>query len=71
MNVFIDNFIVIDIIIILTTSITIVIILDRICTALCTYEHMVCPLSTLYLFWVYLVEGDLSRRYDSSGSYHQ
>ena len=39
---------------------------DRICTALCTYGCMVCPLSTLYLFWVYLLEWNLSRRYISS-----
>ena len=44
---------------------------DRICTALPTYGQKVCPLSTLCLFWVSLVEGDLSGRYDSSRSYHQ
>ena len=44
---------------------------DRICTALCTYRCMVCPLSTLYLFQAYLLEGNLSRRYDSSRSYHR
>ena len=45
--------------------------IDRICTALCTYRCTVCPLSTLYLFWVYLLEGNLSKRYASSRSYHQ
>ena len=45
---------------------------DRICTALKHMDvAMVCSLSTLYLFWVYLLEGNLSRRYASSGSYHQ
>ena len=49
-----------------------VLIYDRICTALHTYGWMVvCPLSTLYLFRVYLLEGNLSRRYAPSGSYHQ
>ena len=43
---------------------------DRIRTALHTYGCMVCSLSTLYLFWVYLLEGNLSRRYASSRRYH-